>query len=187
LPEIVATVELATADVVTLKVAVVAFAATVTLAGTCAAALLLERVTTAPPEGAGAVRVTVPVEELPPTRAVGFRTTDISEEEAGVTFRVALRVTFSDVPKIVTTVVEATFEVVTVKFAVKLPTGTVTLAGTAATAGLLLESGTRAPPVGAAPLRVTVPVDGFPPTRSLGFRITDSIKTGAGVTVKAND
>ena len=66
----------ATGVVVTGNVADVAFAATVTLAGTCAAAeLLLDRVTTAPPVGAGWVSVTVPVDEVPPTTEVGLRPT----------------------------------------------------------------------------------------------------------------
>jgi len=61
------------------KVAVVALAATVTLAGTCAAAaLLLDRVTTAPPAGAGPFRVTVPVEVLPPIVEVGLSVTEVS-------------------------------------------------------------------------------------------------------------
>lgn len=47
-------------------------AATVTVAGTCAAGLLLDRVTTAPPAGASLVRVTVPIEEVPPVTDVGF-------------------------------------------------------------------------------------------------------------------
>jgi hypothetical protein len=59
--------------VVTVKVALVAPAATVTLAGTVAAAVLLpESVTTAPPEGAAPVSVTVPCEELPPVTLVGL-------------------------------------------------------------------------------------------------------------------
>jgi len=62
-----------TVVVVTLKVALVAFAATVTLPGTCAAALLLDNATTAPPAGAGPVRVTVPVEDEPPVTDVGFK------------------------------------------------------------------------------------------------------------------
>jgi len=61
------------------KVAVVAFAATVTLAGTCAAAvLLLDRVTAAPPAGAGPLRVTVPVELTPPMTDVGLTPTELS-------------------------------------------------------------------------------------------------------------
>src|SRR5262249_58903296 len=51
-------------------------AATVTLAGTVAAAVLaLLRPTTAPPVGAAAVSVTVPCDELPPTTEVGLTVT----------------------------------------------------------------------------------------------------------------
>jgi len=63
--------------VVTVKVAFVEPAATVKLAGTVAAAvLLLLRLTRAPPVGAGLSKVTVPVEELPPTRDAGLRLTE---------------------------------------------------------------------------------------------------------------
>ena len=79
----------ATAAVVIVKVAVVAPAATVTLAGNCAAAvLLLVRVTTAPLDGAGPVKVTVPVEEVPPITDVGLCLTDVSV--AAVTVTVAV-------------------------------------------------------------------------------------------------
>ena len=52
--------------------AVVATADTVTLAGTVAAESVLESATTAPPVGAALSSVTVPVEPLPPTSAVGL-------------------------------------------------------------------------------------------------------------------
>jgi hypothetical protein len=65
-----------TALVATLKLALLAPAATVTLAGTPATAgLLLASATTAPPEGAGAVKLAVPVEEAGPTTLVGFTDT----------------------------------------------------------------------------------------------------------------
>ena len=61
-----------TAEVVIVNVALVAPAATVTLAGTWAAdVLLLVRVTTAPPDGAGPVKVTVPADEVPPVTEAG--------------------------------------------------------------------------------------------------------------------
>ena len=66
-------VEAVTDLVVTVKLALVAPAAMVTLAGTVAAVvLLLDSVTTAPPEGAAPVSVTVPCEELPPKTLVGL-------------------------------------------------------------------------------------------------------------------
>ena len=78
--------------VVTVNVAVVAFAGTVTLPGTCAMeVLLLDKVTTAPPAGAGLVRVTVPVEVLPPVTEVGFMAKEVND--GAVTVNAAVRVT----------------------------------------------------------------------------------------------
>ena len=67
-----------TVVVVAVNVAVFAFAATVMLAGTVAAVvLLLESATKAPPDGAGPVSVTVPVELLlPPATGFGDKLTD---------------------------------------------------------------------------------------------------------------
>lgn len=80
---------------VAVNVAEVCPAATVTLAGTVAAAVLeLLSDTAAPPAGAAAVRRTVPVEVAPPETVVGFR---VSEESAaagaGLMVRIADRVT----------------------------------------------------------------------------------------------
>ena len=69
-------VTLPTMVVVTVKVAVVAPAATVTLAGVVEAALSSDKVTTEPPVGAAPLRVTVPVDELPPSTAAGLMDTD---------------------------------------------------------------------------------------------------------------
>ena len=81
----------ATRFVVTLKVALVAPEETVTDAGTVAAAVLeLESVTTAPPVGAGAPSVTVPVLLLAATTVVGFSATD---EIGAVTVSVAVLLT----------------------------------------------------------------------------------------------
>src|SRR3989441_7368766 len=68
----VAGVDAATVLVVTVNVVLVAPAGTVTLPGTVAAVLLLDRVTDAPPAGAGPFSVTVPVEFPPPVTVVGF-------------------------------------------------------------------------------------------------------------------
>ena len=73
-----------TTDVVTANVAVVAPAATVTLAGTIADASLLDSVTTAPPEGALPESVTVPVEPVPPTTLEGLSVTETEGVLAGV-------------------------------------------------------------------------------------------------------
>jgi len=64
-----------TADVVTVKVALVAPAATVTVAGVVAMGSLDDRLTTAPPVPAGPVSVTVPVEGVPPITEAGLRVT----------------------------------------------------------------------------------------------------------------
>ncbi|HEV3485118.1 MAG TPA: hypothetical protein VG106_06905, partial [Vicinamibacterales bacterium] len=60
-----------------------------------------------------------------------------------------------------------------VKLAPLLPAGTVTLAGTVATPGLLLESDTITPPDGAAVVSVTVPCEELPPTTVDGFNDND--------------
>src|SRR2546422_11105360 len=74
----------AVTDVVEIvKAALVAPAATVTLAGTVAAALLLESVTPNPPAGAAAVSVTVPCAETPPVTLVGLTDTAESDAAAG--------------------------------------------------------------------------------------------------------
>lgn len=67
-------VEVVTATVVTVKLALLAPAATVTLAGVVEDALLSDSVTSAPPVGAGPFRVTVPTDELPPAAVGGFIT-----------------------------------------------------------------------------------------------------------------
>jgi hypothetical protein len=72
----------------------------------------------------------------------------------------------------VTAVETLTTLVLTVNVALVVPAATVTLAGVLAAAVLLLESVTWAPPVGAGPLNVTVPVDEFPPTTLVGFSVS---------------
>ena len=86
----------------------------------------------------------------------------------------------------VTVVEAATALVLTVNVALVAPAATVTLGGVLATVVLLLESATVAPPAGAAPLSVTVPVEEFPPVTLVGFSDSDERVGGggdAGVTV----
>ena len=85
----------------------------------------------------------------------------------------------------VTVVDEATALVLTTNVALVAPAAIVTLGGMLA-APLLLESATCAPPVGAAPLNVTVPVEEFPPATLVGFSESEERVGGgggAGVTV----
>ena len=65
----------------TTKVALVAPAGTVTLAGTIAAVgFSLASITVTPPAGAGVARVTVPVDALPETTMLGSRLTEARGE-----------------------------------------------------------------------------------------------------------
>jgi hypothetical protein len=100
----------------------------------------------------------------------------------GVTVSTALWLLPEAAAVMVTGVDVATVRVVTVKVVLVLPAGTVTLAGTVAAAVLPLVSVTTVPPVGAAPLNVTVPVEVAPEVTDVGFNVTDDTETG-GVTV----
>jgi hypothetical protein len=72
------------------------------------------------------------------------------------------------------------------KLALVFPACTVTLEGTVATAVLLLDSVTTAPPDGAALLRATVPLKLLPALTLLGFseiEETNTVEAGVMVTV----
>ena len=77
----------------------------------------------------------------------------------------------------VTGVAAATVDVVTVKVLKVCPAGTVTLAGTWAAAGLLLESVTTAPPDGAEPVSTSVALIEVPPVALPGFVVKVSSTT----------
>ena len=171
--------------VLTVKLALVFPACTVTLDGTVATdVLLLESVTTAPPEGAAAVRVTVPVDLFPPLTMVGFRVSEESVTVAGgVMVREACTELLPRVAVITAVVVVVTDVVVTVNEAVVAPAVTVTLPGTLAEE-LLLAKLTTVPPAGAALLKVTVPRDALPPRTLLGFNVSEeTVTVDAGVMV----
>src|SRR5438445_13641985 len=78
------------------------------------------------------------------------------------------------------TVVDAvTALVLTVNVALVAPAATVTLEGTVATDVSLLESATCAPPDGAGPLSVTMPVEEFPPVTLVGLNVRE-VRVGVG-------
>ena len=85
----------ATAVVVTVKVTLAAPAGTITLACVRAAGLLLDKRTCAPPEGAAALRVTVPVGDfVAPTTLVGLSDSEVRVgNDGGCTMSTAVKVT----------------------------------------------------------------------------------------------
>jgi hypothetical protein len=153
----------------------VAPAATVKLGGTSVAALSLDSVTTIPLAGARLLRVTVPVEEDPPTKLAGFN--DTLESAGGLIVRVVACGSPKS-PVIVTETTAPTALVFTEKVAVVAPAATVTLAGTVA-AALSLDRITAIPAAGAGLLRVTVPVDEAPPVTLAG--LTNTLESTGGL------
>jgi hypothetical protein len=113
-----------------------------------------------PPVGATPLRVTVPVELAPPVTEAGFSVKPVRVGGSSVT------VVVTEVPPQVAIIVEDFSEAVptveTAKLAELWPERILTLTGTFTPARLLLRS-TVAPPEGALPLRLTVPVTDAPP------------------------
>src|SRR5262249_4042079 len=89
-----------------------------------------------------------------------------------VTVRLA-EVVVSKNAVMVTTVLFATANVVTVKLAEVCPAGTLTTPGTVAAAALLVASVIEIPPAGAGELRNTVPVAFVPPLTLAGVIVID--------------
>jgi hypothetical protein len=170
-PEMTADVFADTTLVVMVKVAEILNAGMATDGGTCATeVLLLCRVTSTPPAGAALFNATVPVELFPPTTVPGLRVREY--KATAFIVRTALRVT-PYVPEITTVVLLDTTLVVMVKVAEALPAGMVTDGSTCATEVLLLCNVTNAPPAGAGPFKVTVPVALFPPVTELGLLVSE--------------
>ena len=160
-----------TALVVTVNIVLREPAGTVADGGTCAADVrLLVSKTRAPAGGAAPLSVNVPVEGDPPVTVLGFKVSEVNE--ATETVSAIVRV-FPYSPVRVTEVEAATPLVLIVNVVLVLPAGIVTLDDSCAAAVLLLCNVTVAPPVGAAPFNVTVPVAMLPPTTELGLRLIE--------------
>lgn len=86
-------------------------------------------------------------------------------------------------PAIEAVEIAKTVRLETVKVELTAPAGTVTLSGTVATSKLLLTSVTVAPPVGAAPVKLTVPCEGVPPVTLVGLSVTDDSPAAFGKSV----
>jgi hypothetical protein len=142
---------------------------------------LLDNLTEVPAEGAGPLRVTVPVVGVPPITVVGLSVRDASW--GARTDSEAVRVMKLREAEIVTVVFVVTGTVVIVKFAVLAPARTVTLAGTPAAELLSLKFTDVS--TAALPLSVTVPVDAEPPVRAFGLTLT--LLNEGGFTVRLAD
>ena len=165
-------------------------AGTVTVAGTVAIdALLLASETVAPPVGVWAVNANVAEVPVVPVWTVDGLNVIESSAPPGcggggaVTVMVAVRVTPSYVAEITDVEVDATGLVDTNCTTTLLltPSGTVIVAGTVATAVLLLVNETTAPPAGAGAVSVTVVDAEDPPWTLVGLTVTvSSVALGAG-------
>jgi hypothetical protein len=111
-----------------------------------------------------------------PPRPVAV-TVRVAVEAGGVTVIVAVRTTLPALAVTVTGVEEVTADVVIGNVVLVAPAGTVALVGTLAVP-LLLDRETVKPPVGAADVRLTVPVALFPPVTLDG--LTDTAVSEAG-------
>ena len=153
------------------NVAVVLPAEIFTDAGSEAFEELSDKSMETPPAGAAAVRVTVAWELFPPVTDVGFKLTEL-RAAVGLTVKLAVLDVLPLAAVIVTVVELETAVVVTAKVALELPAATVIEAGTEADEELSVRL-TVVPAAGAGPVKVTVPVEPFPPTTVVGFKLTE--------------
>ena len=149
---------------VAVKLALVALAATRTVAGRETAVLLLDKFTVIPPEGAADVSVTLQVSEPAPVTDALVQLIALS---AAVTAFSCTAKVFDTLPAVAVTVAvwaEVTAVTVAVKLALVALAGTCTIAGTVR-AVLLLDRLTFKPPDGAADVSVTLHVSEPAPVR----------------------
>jgi hypothetical protein len=157
-----------TALVETMNVALVDPAGTVTVEGTLTGSVP-DNDTTTPPPGAAPLRIAVPVTEFPPTTLDALSEIEASATDA-VTVNIAdcLLLPLNDA--VIVAVPAAIAE--TMNVALDAPAGTMTDDCTPATAGLLLDNETLAPPPDAAPVRLTVPGPLLPTAMLVAFNVT---------------
>ncbi len=152
-------VEALTLPVDTVKVAEVAPGGTVTDAGTLAAEEFeLDSVTTAPPEGAGAVRLTEPAPDWPPAMLPGDTEIPLSAARAGFTVKPKVSLAPPKDAVKVTGVAVATLPAVTGKVVAVEPFGTVAVDGMLTSVGDELKL-IVAPPFPGAEVSATVHVE----------------------------
>jgi hypothetical protein len=121
-----------------------------------------------PPDSAGAVKVTVPVNVAPPVRDAGVNAREARPSATGLTVSTAVFVTPAAEAVSVTVVVPPTKPAETTNLATEEPPTTITYVGTVA-AALSLVRLTAKPLVVAMPVRVTVPVADIPPFTAAGL------------------
>jgi hypothetical protein len=134
--------------------------------------------TNTPPDGAGWLIVTVPVDWVPPMTVAGMKLTRSTGGGSTVSITVAVTVTGVAVPTAPATTMNDWMLV----FGAKL-----TLGGTWNTPWLVLVRLTVAPPVGALVFRVTVPVTIWPDAAFKGLRLKVSEETAGGLIVRVPD
>src|SRR3989442_14947236 len=110
-------------------------------------------------------------------------TVNVTLAPGGFTVSAAVLVTPARTAEMVAAVEAVTEAVVAVKVVLVVPAATVALAGTPATAVLLLDSATTAPPAGAALVKGTLPCDVPPPVTLVGFSVRVFRLAGGGTRV----
>jgi hypothetical protein len=158
----------------TVKFALVAPAGTVTLEGTLVALELSDSDTMAPPLGAAALMVTVPVAEFPPTTLVGLTEIDDRDAPDGACVTVMDdERNATSICALICTDVVCVGNVVMGNVALVAPPGIVTLSGTCALSGSPLLRFTATPTAGAGAPSLTVPVAEPPATTVPGDTVID--------------
>ncbi len=156
------------------KLVVILPAATLTEVGVVTDELLSEMVIAAPPAGATPDSATVQVVFPAPVIDIGeqVKEDNVTVTAAGDKVRLAEAVLLLYVATSIAVVVVVTAAAVAVKLVVVLPAATVTDMGTV-TDELPLEMVTVAPPVGAAPVNLTVQVDVPAPVIAVGEQLNE--------------